>query len=254
VNDQQAGRLLRAYRHRRGWRQADLAERAGLSQSTESAAELGHFETLTLGAIRRLFRACDALVELNVRGRGGDGDRLLDAVHADLVRAIGEYLAARGWTCWFEVTYSRYGERGSIDVLAIRGDAVLVVEVKSELTSLEETLRKLDEKTRLAATIVFERTGKRPRVVGRLLVLPNSTAARDRVARHAAVLGRTFPSRSLELRAWLRDPSGPFSGIHFVRNTDRDGTTRRRTNKRCRIRRDSVRPTAPAGRPNATRA
>lgn len=164
------------------------------------------------------------------------------------MRAIGEYLSARGWTCWFEVTYSHFGERGWLDVVAVRGDAVLVVEVKSELTSIEATLRKLDEKTRLAGQIAFERTGRRPLVVGRLLVLPDTTSARDRVHRYAAILDRSFPGRALALRAWLRNPASPFAGIHFVRNTDGGGTTRRRTTQRCRMRPDSGRPAASTGR------
>lgn len=232
----------------------DVADRAGLSQSTESSAELGRLDSLTLGTIRRLFATCGASVDLNVRGRAGEDERLLDALHADLVRAIGEYLAARGWTCSFEVTYSHYGERGSIDVLAVRGDAVLVVEVKSELTSLEATLRKLDEKVRLAGQIVFERTGKRPTVVGRLLVLPDSTATRDRVAKHALVLDRSLPGRSLQLREWLRQPSASFAGIHFVRFTDRGGTTRRAPGPKRRIRSASARPANQGGRADRSRA
>lgn len=255
MNDHQAGRLLRAFRRRRGWRQVDLAARAGMSQTTESDAELGRLDTMTLGAIRRLFATCDALVDLNVRGRPGDDERLLDEVHADLVRAIGEYLAARGWTCWFEVTYSQYGERGSIDVLAVRGDAVLVVEVKSDLSSLEATLRKLDEKTRLAAQIVFERTGKRPSVVGRLLVLPEASTPRRRVAAHAVVFDGALPARGRTVREWLDRPASAMAGLLFLSPGATGGAGRRAVSGRSRIRcrrgvhgSDAPAPTVSSGR------
>lgn len=75
-------------------------------------------------------------------------------------------LTALGWSTAVEVTYARYGERGSIDVLAFRPDArsLLVVELKTELTSLEETLRRLDQKVRLGPSIAAEHWdgGRRP--------------------------------------------------------------------------------------------
>ena len=63
-----------------------------------------------------------------------------------------------GWDVIPELTYSIYGERGSIDLFGSRADrlAVVVEEVKSDLTRVEETLRKLDEKVRL----VTERIGR----------------------------------------------------------------------------------------------
>lgn len=248
MNDQQAGRLLRAFRRQRGLRQADLAALAGSSQSTESLAERGHLDHLAFGTIRRLFAACEASVGLDVRPRGGEADRLLDAAHAALVQAVGEYLARHGWTCWFEVTYSHFGERGSIDVLAVRNDAVLVVEVKSELTSVEATLRKLDEKVRQAARIVFERTGRRPVVIGRLLVLPETTTSRDHVARHGTVFGSALPGRAVAMRAWLRSPSSPFAGILFLRGTRAGDRMRRSASQRLRISRNAAPGTRPTGK------
>lgn len=248
VDDQRARRALRGLRQRRRWRQADLAQQAQISQSTESLIERGHLDHLTLGTIRRAFATCDASVSLDVRWRGGELDRMLDAKHAELVAAVGRYLDEHGWNATFEVTYSHYGERGSIDVVAIRGDAVLVVEVKSELTSIEETLRKLDEKARRARQIVFERTGRRPLIVGRLLVLPDTTASRGRVLGHAAILGRALPGRAVALRDWLRSPTDAFSGILFVRNTSTGDGARRVTGPRKRIQANPARPTTGAGR------
>lgn len=158
--------------------------------------------------------------------RGPALERLLDARHAALVDASATRLRRWGWQVIPEVTYSIFGERGSIDLLGNREDhrAVVVEEVKSELTRAEETLRKLDEKVRLTAErIARERLGWTPAVVGRILVLPDADRARREIREHAAVFDVSLPARGAEVRAWLRDPSGPMAGILFVADIDRNG-------------------------------
>lgn len=128
-----------------------------------------------------------------------------------------------------EVTYSEFGERGSVDVLGARRDplTMVVVEVKSELTAIEATLRKLDEKVRIVRqSLGRERFGFRARFVARLLVLPSNDTARRRVARSSDVLGVVFPDRGGRVRTWLRAPAGDLAGILFVANTNPGGVTR----------------------------
>jgi len=205
-------------RLRLGWRQADLAARAGVSQQEISLIERGHLEGVPLRTLRLVLRALDASGDLDVRWRGGAIDRLIDERHAALVGSSVEVLRADGWEMRVEVTYSRYGERGSIDVLGWRAaEAALVVEeVKSDLTSAEQTQRKHDEKVRLAPTVVREREGWHPRVVGRVLVLPDSRTARRRVERAGATLRSTYPLGQREVRAWFRRPVGPMGGVLFL--------------------------------------
>ena len=75
-------------------------------------------------------------------------DRLLDEKHARSSARPSICSRHLGWVAEVEVSYSVYGERGSIDILAWQQTlaALLVIEVKSELVSVEATLRKLDEK------------------------------------------------------------------------------------------------------------
>jgi hypothetical protein len=126
------------------------------------------------------------------------------------------------------VTFAIYGERGCIDVLATRRSdgAVLVVEVKSKLMSVEELLRTLDRKARLAARIVHDREGWRPRVVGRLVILADESTNRRRVAR-ASELAVALPLRGAALREWLDQPAASRSGIAFLSLSS--GETDRRT-------------------------
>ena len=151
VDDMRVGRILRALRRRRGLTQKELGRRANASQQAISLIERGHGGRLSGDTVRRVFAALDARWAPTVSWRGGDLDRLLDAEHAKLVGEISRRLADAGWEVAVEVTYSDFGDRGSVDVLAARRDAqaMLVIEVKSELTAIEATLRKLDEKVRI---------------------------------------------------------------------------------------------------------
>ena len=218
MDDARIGRSLRALRQRRGLRQSEIAIAAGVSQSTVSDIECGHLAGLPIATIRRVFAAVDAGFEGTVQWRGAGLDRLLDARHSALVSASVRRLADLGWKTRIETTYSIYGERGSIDVLGalVQARAVLVEEVKSEIGSLEETIRKLDEKVRLVRERIAEAEfGWRPAFVGRLLVLPDGTVARRRVASLDPVLRVVFPDRGSTVRAWLRAPSGDLSGVLF---------------------------------------
>ena len=226
MDDVRVGRILRALRRRRGWTQKELGRRAKVSQQAISLIERGHGSRLSGETIRRVFAALDARWEPTVSWRGGDLERLLDEEHARLVGEISRRLRDAGWDVAIEVTYSDFGDRGSVDVLAARRDlhAMVVVEVKSELVAIESTLRKLDEKVRIAhGSLGRERFGFMPRLVGRLLVLPSTNVARRRVARSSDVLDVAFPDRAGRVRRWLRAPDGVLAGIQFVSDTNPGG-------------------------------
>lgn len=228
VDDIRVGRLLRALRRRKGWRQADLARASRLSQQAVSVIERGHLTSLSINALRRAFSAVDARFEASVSWRGGLIDRLLDERHASLVGQVADELVHDGWEAEVEVTFSEYGERGSIDILALRSSAgvALLIEIKTELTAIDDTIRRLDVKSRLGAKLTFDRFGWRPSSVSRLLVVLDRSTNRRRVAEHEGSLGRAFPDRGTELRRWLREPAGRVSGLRFVSPTNRSGARR----------------------------
>lgn len=121
VDDLRVGRLLRALRRRRGMRQFDVAASAHLSQQTVSLIQRGHLATLSIRAVRAVFAAVDARFDASVSWRGGQIDRLLDERHAILVGMTASELAQPGWeVLQVEVTFSEFGERGSIDILGVR--------------------------------------------------------------------------------------------------------------------------------------
>jgi transcriptional regulator with XRE-family HTH domain len=213
MDDVRIGRRVRAVRQRLGWRQADVAVRARVSQDTVSRIERGLLGALQLRTVRYVLGALEVELGLDVRWRGGDLDRLADEGHAGIVDAVCVVLGRHDWVVLPEVSYAVYGERGSIDVLAWHpvAEVLLVVEVKTALTSLEETLRRHDAKARLAPGIARDRVGERPSAAVRLLVLPADSTSRRHVARHDPVLRAAYPVRGRDAAAWLRAPHRPTS-------------------------------------------
>lgn len=221
------GRQLRALRRRRGWRQVDLARAAGVSQSLVSDVERGHLERIAVGTLCDLAATVEARAGVSMSWRAGDLDRLIDELHATLTEVVARLLRALGWEVHAEVTFSIGGERGSIDLLAWHPEtrSLLVVEIKTELTSVEATLRAHDTKHRLAR-VVAGRFAWKPATVSRLIVLPDGSTARRRVARMVAVTGPSMTSDAWRIRGWLRTPAGPLNGAWVLSDTSGAGGIR----------------------------
>ena len=237
MNFARLGRVVRTLRRRRGWRQLDLGRRAVCSQQAISLIECGRGDRLSSRTVVRGAAQLDAELDVSIRWRGGEIERLLDEGHARLENAIASLVVAAGWEARVEVTYAIGAERGSIDVLALhrRAKALLVVEVKSDLLSAESTARKHDEKVRLGPRIAAERLDWHAATVARLLVLPESRTARRRIAGHRDLFQQLYPARGHAVRSWLATPAGSMSGILFLSVT-RPGGDRRSLTSRRRVR------------------
>lgn len=211
------GRQFRALRVRKELRQKDVGRNGKVSRSAVCRIERGLVASLTIGTLVRAAASLGANVDIRLRWNGEQLDRLLDEAHARIVDLVVVALRATGWEVAVEVSFSIWGERGSIDILAFHRltRIVLVVEVKSVVPDRQATLHGLDRKSRLAAQVAAER-GWDCRGVAGLLVIGDSATSRRRVARLAATYGATFPFRGREIRRWLREPSLPFSGLLFV--------------------------------------
>lgn len=239
--DRSLGKIVRALRLRLGWRQADLARRAGVSARAISKLERHGPGGFT---VRTLLRICEPLdIDLRVYGRwrGGELDRLLDAGHAALQDLVKRRLEVLGWLVRAEVTFNRYGERGSIDLLTFHpaSGILLVVEIKTVIADVQGLLRPLDVKVRLAAESAAD-LGWRPRTVVPAIILSEESTSRRRVARHPALFGR-FATRGHAAGIWLRHPSGAPSGLlMFVKSSDGTGGAASRPGRqRVRVQRSS---------------
>ena len=247
MDDMRVGALFRTVRLRRGLRQLDVGRVSRTSQQLVSLLELGQVERVGLTSARRVAAALGVHLDLEPRYRGADAYRLLDGDHAALVEAIVRRLRELGWTCEIEYTFNRYGERGSVDILASRdqGAAIAVIEVKTRVVDVQDTLSALDRKMRVVPQLLRRQRGWRPRTLGRILVLPDATSNRSAVTRHAATIGAVMPGTSREVVAWFRDPDASIGGVWFLSATSPLGGKRLATRPR-RVRRRRPRSAAPA--------
>ena len=119
MDDQRIGAALRAIRTRKGWRQIDLAARAKVSRWIVLRIEQGRLASVPVGKLRAVAAALDARVDTVVRWHGGDLPRLLGARHSRLHEGMARFFGdLPEWIVEPEVSFSIYGERGIIDVLA----------------------------------------------------------------------------------------------------------------------------------------
>jgi hypothetical protein len=223
-DDVKLARSARALRRLQGRRQRDLAV-PGRSIDFTRRLERGDAGGLRVDDIRAHFAGLGATVRLTAWWNGAALDRLLDERHAHVVDGGVRRLGLFGWpTIQTEVSFNEWGERGSIDLFAARPDveAVFVGEAKSEWGSIEETIRRLDVKARLAPTISEKRFGFRPRSVGVVLIFPEDRTARRIAQRYEATLAAAYPARNRQVRRWLRRPSGPLRGLWFLSDVDSD--------------------------------
>lgn len=213
-----AGRIVRAVRIHLGWRQVDLAEACGVSQSAISRLELGFAGPMSLADVDRVAEALDIRLTLDAWWRGGDVSRLLDADHAMIVDHIVGRLRTLGWQVLLEYGFNHYGERGSVDVVAWHPATrtLLLIEVKSRFTDLQELLSTFARKLRLVPRLLAEAEGWRASHVARLIVVPGTRANRSVVERHANIFDAAFPARGAGVARWLRHPADTIAGIWFV--------------------------------------
>jgi transcriptional regulator with XRE-family HTH domain len=219
VDEVAFGRGFKALRLRKRLRQDDLAAEAGVSRGAIARIEQGHASGVTVQTLEKVARPLGARVVCRLTWQGEGLDRLLDADHAAIVEQVVRILHDAGWLVATEVSFSIFGERGSIDVLAFHAATrvLLVVEVKSIVPDVQATLVTLDRKERLALRIARERNWDAV-AVAKLLVVRDDRTARRRVDQHASTFGNAFPDRIARIRAWLRapDPRRPLSGLWFL--------------------------------------
>lgn len=218
MNDDRAGRLIASVRRYLGLRQVDVAGAAGVDQKVVSLLENGRLERVSVERFRKVCSALGIEPVLDLRWRGGLGDRLIDRDHARIVEAVIAELIRLGWEPLPEYTFNVYGERGSVDVLAWHPvkRALLLIEVKTRLTDLQQMLMSLSRKVRLVPALVAEERGWVRLALGHLVVMLDTRSNRLTVGRHEGTFAATFPSRTAAVRAWLRSPVGDLAGLWFL--------------------------------------
>jgi len=233
------GAAFRAVRIRRGWRQTDVAQKAGVSPGVVSLIERGHIEHVSTRALRGVAAALDIRLDITLRLPHGELDRLMNEGHAALHEELARYLdRLPGWIHAPEVSFAVYRERGVIDILAFHAStgSLLVIELKTEFVSLEDLLTTMDVRLRHAAAIGRGR-GWQVRSVSAWVVFAESATNRRRVRAHSAALRSAFPADGRLMRGWLHKPDGVIRALSFWANFN--GITAKQTvagRRRVRVR------------------
>ena len=218
MQDTRLGSAVRLLRHRRGLTQAALAARAGVSAPSISRIERGHIDSFAVRTIRAVANELDIRVDVVPRWRSGDLDRLLNHRHGAFHEIVARWFGAKlpAWILAPEVSFSIYGERGVIDILAWHPGrrALLIIELKTDIVDVNDLAGSADRRRRLARKIAAER-GWDPVSVSVWVVVAPGRTNRRRVAAHQAMLRSAFPADGRAIGTWLRDPVGPVSALSF---------------------------------------
>ena len=216
------GRSVRALRVRANLRQADVETAAGVPRAVVARIERGDLAGVRLGQLLAVAGSLDADLEVLIRWNGTELDRLVNAGHSAMHEVAAGVLLAAGWEAVPERSFSIWGERGVVDILAWHPSTrtLLVVELKTEIVDVQRLIGTVDRYRRLAAEIVKD-LGWIPDTVGAWS--PSRTAPRtdagwrstrlccERRSRRTAAPsragsaprpGRFAPCRSSQMLAW----------------------------------------------------
>lgn len=221
MDDIWLGLAFRAARIRRRLRQADLAQSCGLSRPQISRIERGQCGQLSLDTLRQVAGILEIQLEMAAKWHGGELEHLVNRRHAALGERVAAWIAGQpGWTVVAEVSFSLYGERGVIDLLAWHeaSGSLVVIELKTAIVDVGGMLGTFDRKRRLAARVAMDR-GWRAKRVCEWLIVADSHTNRRRIGEHRSLLASTL---SLDGRSFgsqfHRFEDGVSSGTAFWPN------------------------------------
>lgn len=254
MDEVRIGSTLRAVRIHRHLRQADVARRAGVSREVVSRLERGGFGRERYDTFHAVASALGIRADVRLRWHGGDLDRVVNAGHAALHEALAPYLGSLpGWLWRPEVSFSIWGERGVIDILAWHPgtSSLLIIELKTALVDPQELTATMDRRVRLGREIA-RGLGWEPATVSAWVVLADTRTNHRRVGRHRGLLRTAFPADGHAMRTWLRRPAGTIFALSYWTDVG-SGATRRTPGQPERVRsRAADRSHAPSGMDQAS--
>jgi hypothetical protein len=195
----------------------DVATRARTPRAAVGRIERGDLERVAVGTLRAVTQALQADLVVAVRWNGTELERLLGAGHSALHELVVSRLQELGWEVIPERSFSWYGERGIIDLVAwhVATRTLLVVELKTEIVDVQELIGTVDRYRRHAPKAV-EDLGWVPAGVGVWVAVADTPTNRRRLAEHARLLRAAFPTDGRSVPAWLRTPAGPLRALSFL--------------------------------------
>ena len=216
MDDQRLGMAVRAVRVRQRKRQADVARSSRVSRATVGRIEHGFIDAVSLRTLRRICGTLEMRVEVQVRTRGADLDRMLSARHSQLAESVIRTLRHDfpDWQFLPEVSFSIWGERGVVDILAWHPGrrALLVIELKTEIVDVGELVGTLDRKRRLGREIAASH-GWDPETVSSWVIVADGRTNERRLAEFRSTLRAAYPEDGRRMRGWLATPTGSVAAL-----------------------------------------
>jgi hypothetical protein len=195
-----------------------VARLAGVSRWTVARVEQGRLNRVALPSMRAVAGVLDISIELAIRWQGAELDRVASSGHDTLHEAVARLLDERSdWIAVPELSYSIWGERGVIDVVAWNpaSRTLLVIELKTEIVEVGRLIAQVDRYRRLALLIARDR-GWSPARVAAWVIVADSRTNRRRLAEHRGVLRSAFPDDGRTARGWLRSPDQAVAVLSFL--------------------------------------
>jgi transcriptional regulator with XRE-family HTH domain len=241
------GRGLRAIRIRANSTQKEIAGSAEVPRAVIASVERGDLARVRVGQLQAIAVALQADLDIVLRWNGTELDRLLNAGHSAMHELVVGILTAAGWEVVPERSFSIWGERGVIDLLAWHAAtrSLLVVELKTEIVEVQRLIGTVDRYRRLAPQVVRD-PGWEPLIVAAWVAVAESPTNRRRLGEHASVLRAAFPSDGRTVAGWLRRPSGPLAALSFLSDARVANRTAARSSRR-RVRAASRPTLGPSG-------
>jgi hypothetical protein len=132
----------------------------------------------------------------------------VNARHSALHESIARFFASLpGWVVVPEVSFSVFGERGVIDILAwhAASRSLLVIELKTAIVDVQALVADMDRKRRLASGIARDH-GWDAAIVSCWVIVAGERTNQRRIAAHRTMLRAAFPSDGRAMQGWLRRP------------------------------------------------
>jgi transcriptional regulator with XRE-family HTH domain len=217
MDDIRLGNTLRVLRIHKRLRQSDVARRAGTKRQVVGRIESGLAGHYALDTVRAVAGALGARLDVALRYQGAELDRLVGAAHVELHESFATYLGTLdGWVWLPEVTFSHYGERGVIDILAWHSEtrSLLIIELKTELVDPQALVAVMHRRVRLGRHIAAQE-GWAPLSVSAWVVVSDTSTERRRARRQRRLLKGAFPDDGKAARSWMQRPSGTVSALSF---------------------------------------
>ena len=221
MDDRRIGSVFRRLRLRRGWTQAEVARRARISDASYSEIERGHIDRMGIGRLRQVAEALEVQLSFEPRWRGASLDRLLSARHSAMTERVAKLLVEAGWDVKPEVSFSHFGERGVVDLVARHppSAALLLVELKTDIVDVNDLLATMNRRHRLAR-VIADSCGWHYRSVSQWIVALQSRTNQRRLADHRTAIRAAFPVDGRAVRGWIEHPRGPIAAFWFLTDPD----------------------------------